>query len=453
MAVLALLVTEKLVLPARSGSTVKIRNNDSTQRQLVMSLSSRSLHRRLLAVLFVAAVGVLGHAKSASKVAVRQLDLMCHTRVRLLGSFHACLLQDQEEVQIFTTYSEQPVVQGYFRRFNSSQKIVSIEFVPPLQILATYDDSAVGAVSLRDVVGVDFVNQLLLLYAMQDTECDRPARHFAAGPPLPRPSISTVSALGVSFALSCHENDLVCQFVDQDGAFAYNTLHPIARLPQPGLVVDVGAHVGLVSIFAAKLGHDVISVEAASISVQRLRDNIAMQQLQDKVTIIAAAAGQSYSCAKHSIGWLTQGDSQNYGGSSLFQWEEAKDNANVHAEFVPVVPLHDLLPADRVIDLMKMDIEGSECHALLGMHRVFAQRLVRQLVLEINAAALAAAGCSGRGLQYLLRQYCMTAEPEMLSAVNHDVHSVAVNGTCSVAALPDVERGLSGVLGQELQSI
>ena len=134
----------------------------------------------------------------------------------------------------------------------------------------------------------------------------------------------------------------------------------------------------------------------------------------------------------------------------MVQWQASSPQAKGHTEYVSVVPLQDWLPVWRAIDLLKMDIEGSECHALLGLHRVFAERRVKRMVLEINSEALASAGCSNPGIHYILQQFCMQTKASDFDIVLTDIVIGARTDECKVSPKVEIEAGLKRVLGRPL---
>lgn len=78
---------------------------------------------------------------------------------------------------------------------------------------------------------------------------------------------------------------------------------------------------------------------------------------------------------------------ENPGENSLFE-------SPVHArtETVSLLPLDDAMPADITPDLIKMDIQGAEWHALQGMKRTLARMKSGALIVECSPTDLAMAG-------------------------------------------------------------
>jgi FkbM family methyltransferase len=125
-------------------------------------------------------------------------------------------------------------------------------------------------------------------------------------------------------------------------------------LPEGGVFLDVGAHVGHWSLRLAKKAAHVFAVEANPATAKTLRRNVAMNGL-DNVTVIAAAAWDETTTLQ-----LEDPVGQTEGGSTRVL---AGDGG------VLAMPLDGLLSQYdiRRLDLIKMDVEGADLHALRGM--------------------------------------------------------------------------------------
>jgi FkbM family methyltransferase len=68
-----------------------------------------------------------------------------------------------------------------------------------------------------------------------------------------------------------------------------------------GIFVDVGAYLGLYTVLAAKHGWNVVAFEPNPISLILLNYNIALHGIENRVTIVGKAAGDTHCYAKFSI--------------------------------------------------------------------------------------------------------------------------------------------------------
>ncbi|MBN1888132.1 MAG: FkbM family methyltransferase [Thermoflexales bacterium] len=147
-------------------------------------------------------------------------------------------------------------------------------------------------------------------------------------------------------------------------------------LLQPGsTVLDLGAHIGTFSLAAAALGYRVASVEASPYNVDLLKTSVARNKF-DQVHVIAAAVSDQ----PGSLEFVSLGP---YGfvSSPTMKGESTQ---------VPALTVDDLLARlgwDRV-DLIKMDIEGSEVAAIRGMSGLLSRDDAPPVVYESNGHTL-----------------------------------------------------------------
>lgn len=160
--------------------------------------------------------------------------------------------------------------------------------------------------------------------------------------------------------------------------YAYPPGHRLLfGLMRPGdTVVDLGAHVGSFALAAAALGCRVLAIEAAPDNVALLRAGVERNGF-GAVRVVAAAAGEHVG----SVAFVPDGP---YGGVAG-PYPSALPSIDVRAETLD--HLVDELGWDR-IDFIKMDVEGSEVAALLGMRRLLAPPAAPALLYEANGYRL-----------------------------------------------------------------
>lgn len=127
------------------------------------------------------------------------------------------------------------------------------------------------------------------------------------------------------------------------------------RVPPDGLIVDVGANVGIFTIFAAK--HfvpegRVVAVEPNPRCVELLSANLRGNGL-DSTSVVAAAIAGKTGCLNLLL------DAQGAGNSSLFSVPQAAGSVPVAGLAAP-----EFLRRFERVDLMKVDCEGGE-HPLI----------------------------------------------------------------------------------------
>jgi FkbM family methyltransferase len=172
-----------------------------------------------------------------------------------------------------------------------------------------------------------------------------------------------------------------------------------AALPPKGVVVDVGANIGLYTIplgrRAQLLGGHVFAIEAMPANVERLRQNVEENLLSEVVTVFETAVGGA------SGTWLMRGEQ-----SPGFTGNAAR---TLNPEGAVEVPVHafDELAAELHIqrcDVVKVDIEGGEYDFLRG-GEAFLRKHRPFIFIELNAPHMRRAGWSLDDLRRLLEAW------------------------------------------------
>lgn len=145
----------------------------------------------------------------------------------------------------------------------------------------------------------------------------------------------------------------------------------LGELIQPGgIIYDVGANIGYVSLLLAKAAGEagrVYAFEALPANVERLRHNLAINTIGSRVTVVPAAVTQSVG----PLTFLVHAS----GGMGKVQGSAGRDDHYQAQVTVAGISLDEFVfdqgnPAPQVV---KMDIEGGEVLALPGMRRLLAE--------------------------------------------------------------------------------
>jgi len=153
---------------------------------------------------------------------------------------------------------------------------------------------------------------------------------------------------------------------------------------KPGLtVLDLGAHYGYFSLLAAQcVGPDgkVYAFEPSKANFQILKKNMELNKFSNVIPVNRAVSDTNV-----SMPFFYNQETGVTG--SLFPLHKPKEST------VPVecVTIDHFLPG-RTIDVIKMDIEGSEPNALKGMAKTLSISKDIVLFVEINPACLSQAG-------------------------------------------------------------
>jgi FkbM family methyltransferase len=170
---------------------------------------------------------------------------------------------------------------------------------------------------------------------------------------------------------------------------------PSGELPQGGVVVDVGANIGMFALFAGRRWHPSLhlAIEPVPPLVELLRANVSAADLSG-VTVLRAAAG-----ACRGVGRITYFPDMPSNSTSHPETKQAEldplgPRSRKRAEArmrrrieypVAVRTLDELLPehAGPRIDLLKIDVEGDELGVLRGIGPDTWSRLDR-VVVEVS---------------------------------------------------------------------
>ena len=157
----------------------------------------------------------------------------------------------------------------------------------------------------------------------------------------------------------------------------------IRAVLRPGMTFcDVGANMGVFTLFAAKLvgaAGRVVAFEPIPDNAQVLRTNIALNGRTNVLLLEKAIAEKSGRAEIHL--------SSLCGCHSLLARPDAPAGRSL---FVETIRLDEIEGLERM-DLLKIDAEGAEVSVL----RSLGARRPSQIILEYNAERLRAAGCTG----------------------------------------------------------
>lgn len=131
-----------------------------------------------------------------------------------------------------------------------------------------------------------------------------------------------------------------------------------------GVFVDIGAYVGLYTILAAKHGWKVVAFEPNPISLILLNYNIAFHGIENRVTIVGKAAGDTHGYAKFAITFTLS-------KSSLAR--DLRNETRLLNVVVEVTTVDFVLESLDVRDpnnlIIKVDVEGFGLRVLQGCRR------------------------------------------------------------------------------------
>ena len=177
------------------------------------------------------------------------------------------------------------------------------------------------------------------------------------------------------------------------GYFEPNEFNIFKKFLEPRMVfLDVGANMGLYSIFASKkVGKSglVVSIEPSSREFERLQSNVEVNRLQN-VKMIQVAVSRSEGEADLLV---ATNDHAGHNTLGNFAYEGIILKQKEHVTVKTIDSIVSDLSLSR-LDVIKMDIEGSEFFALEGAKRTL-QKFKPVLMLELFNETLKHQGCNG----------------------------------------------------------
>jgi FkbM family methyltransferase len=159
----------------------------------------------------------------------------------------------------------------------------------------------------------------------------------------------------------------------------------LTRLLLPGMMfVDVGAHIGLLTLAGARaVGPQgrVVALEPTPITFDLLIRALAISGLGDLVEAQRLACGALPERRAFHVATVL-------GHSSLLEPATVGSDRGVQWIEVDVVRLDDVLPTGARVDVVKIDVEGAELDVLAGMTRILRENPDLAIIAEFGPAHL-----------------------------------------------------------------
>jgi len=151
------------------------------------------------------------------------------------------------------------------------------------------------------------------------------------------------------------------------------------RIHAGDTVIDCGAHIGMFSRYALQQGaRRVVAIEPDPIVLACLEANLAKEITVGQVTVVKAGV---WDRRDQLALFHCEGD---YSGSNSFVKKPAKDCTQIGG--IPTLPLDDIVEQLKLerVDFIKMDIEGSERHALEGAEQTLRRFKPRMAICSYH---------------------------------------------------------------------
>ena len=139
----------------------------------------------------------------------------------------------------------------------------------------------------------------------------------------------------------------------------------------PPLVLDVGANLGYFSLLAAAHGCRVRAYEPSTSMAEHVRNSAELNGFSSLITVVNAGVGATADTLRFDANT-----------NPALSRVVPDDKAFAHLKKIPVIALADEITEDVL--LIKMDTEGFEAQALLGLLPACSRHRISNIVIEIK---------------------------------------------------------------------
>lgn len=176
---------------------------------------------------------------------------------------------------------------------------------------------------------------------------------------------------------------------------------------ESAILLDIGANVGVYTLWAARLGARVYAVEPHIGTASSLVRNIFKNGLEGKVRVLTCALSDSQGVLDFNYNSMVSGSSGSQLGHTVAESGQPFTPVLVESKCVDLV---DRLVEAKVLPaptLVKLDVDGNELLILKGMAQVLAEGSITSMQVEVHpkdaeaiATYLGGFGYSQVGLHY-----------------------------------------------------
>lgn len=165
------------------------------------------------------------------------------------------------------------------------------------------------------------------------------------------------------FELFVDPTDRTASPIVHHGIYEHHIMPVFRETVKPGMrVLDIGANIGVYAVAAARLGAEVIAIDASTENCKLIGINARLNDVS--VAILPMAVSDSVGMALFAR--------TNESNKVIRSFDLAPHTFD-HFEATFAAPI-DMIIGEQRIDLVKIDIEGREHAALKNAHNLFAQR-------------------------------------------------------------------------------
>jgi FkbM family methyltransferase len=165
-----------------------------------------------------------------------------------------------------------------------------------------------------------------------------------------------------------------------------DTLAWIESFAPGDVLFDIGANIGLYSVYAGRLGHQVLAFEPEAQNLGLLNRNIHLNGLSEWVKAYGVGLTDSYAKDNLQLSVLQAGGALHNVGEAV-DWRQVAFTP-VHEQGVITYSLDRFLSdfPDAFPQHIKIDVDGAESRIVSGAEKTFADPRLRSVLIELNIA-------------------------------------------------------------------
>ncbi|QQE78637.1 FkbM family methyltransferase [Alicyclobacillus sp. SO9] len=187
-----------------------------------------------------------------------------------------------------------------------------------------------------------------------------------------------------------HDQGLIMSQLMQDGVFEVGLTNFLIKNLKPGnTFIDAGANIGYFTVLSGILVGEkgkVIAFEPSEENLHVLKDNVGMNMLNPRTEIHNKAIYSENTTLKFYVSEKWAGtNSINQHDEEYFKYFA---NDTITEVEVQSTTLDETVKRIGKVDFIKIDIEGAEYHAFLGMMESLIERRVSSIIFELNQRML-----------------------------------------------------------------
>ena len=161
------------------------------------------------------------------------------------------------------------------------------------------------------------------------------------------------------------------------------TLRWISTFSPQDQLLDIGANIGLYSLYAASRGINTVALEPDALNYALLNLNIRLNKLGSYITPYLLAAHSCQKFSKFNVSSFKWGGALNSFDNTLDAWGNTYQP--VHSQGVFGVPLDDFLPAINFSPShIKIDVDGNENLILSGATKTLSLYTLQSVLIELD---------------------------------------------------------------------